>query len=113
MENWHDRKLKKLVSNRGGEFHNEKFKDLSNECGFIHTLSPPETPEHNGYAERANCTVLEKAQCLMNHGNLPNQYWAEAINTAIFLSNLLPTPSRANKSPHTLWTDTPVKLTKL
>ncbi|MBW0571667.1 hypothetical protein O181_111382 [Austropuccinia psidii MF-1] len=88
MENWHERKSKKLVSDRGGEFHNEKFKDLSNECGFIHTLSSPETPEHNRYAERANRTVLEKARCLMNHANLPNQYWAEEINTAAVIHNL-------------------------
>ncbi|MBW0480527.1 hypothetical protein O181_020242 [Austropuccinia psidii MF-1] len=113
MENWHNRKLKKLVFDRGGEFLNQKFKNLSNECGFMHMFSPPETLEHNGYAKRANHTVLEKASCLMNHTNLPNQYWAEAINTAVFLSKLSPTPSIGNKSPHLLWTDTPAKLTRL
>ncbi|MBW0530992.1 hypothetical protein O181_070707 [Austropuccinia psidii MF-1] len=55
---------------------------------------------------------MEKARCLMNHSNFPNQYWAEAVNTAIFLSNLSPTPSRENKSPHLLWTNTSAKLTK-
>ncbi|MBW0539903.1 hypothetical protein O181_079618 [Austropuccinia psidii MF-1] len=113
MENHHDRKIKKLVSDRGGEFLNQKFENLSNRCGFVHILSPPETPEHNGYAERANRTVMEKARCLMNHSNLPNQYWAEAVNTAVFLSNLSPTPSRENKSPHYLWTNTSAKLTKI
>ncbi|MBW0565459.1 hypothetical protein O181_105174 [Austropuccinia psidii MF-1] len=49
----------------------------------------------------------------MNHANLPNQYWAEAINTAVFLSNLLPTPSRGNQLPYVLWTNTPAKLTRL
>ncbi|MBW0561750.1 hypothetical protein O181_101465 [Austropuccinia psidii MF-1] len=63
--------------------------------------------------QRANRTVMEKAHCLMNHSNLPNQYWAEAVNTAVFLSNLSPTPSRENKSPHFLWTNTSAKLTKL
>ncbi|MBW0495263.1 hypothetical protein O181_034978 [Austropuccinia psidii MF-1] len=82
MENWHNRKLKKLVSDRGGEFLNQKFRNFSNECGFTHMFSPPETPENNGYAKRENFTVLEKARCLMNHANLPNQYWAEEINTA-------------------------------
>ncbi|MBW0498743.1 hypothetical protein O181_038458 [Austropuccinia psidii MF-1] len=42
MENWHNRKINKFVSDRG------------------------ETPEHNGYAKRANLTVLVKACCLMN-----------------------------------------------
>ncbi|MBW0568413.1 hypothetical protein O181_108128 [Austropuccinia psidii MF-1] len=113
MENHHDRKRKILVSDRGGEFLNQKFENLSNECGFVHIFSPPETPEHNGYSKRANHTVMEKACCLMNHSSLPNQYWAEAVNTAIFLSNLSPTLSRENKSPHLLWTNTSTKLTKL
>ncbi|MBW0474443.1 hypothetical protein O181_014158, partial [Austropuccinia psidii MF-1] len=114
MENHHDRKIKKLVSNRGGELLSQKFENLSNECGSVHIFSPPETLEHNGYAKRANRTVMEKARCLINHSNLPNQYWAEAVNTSVFLSNLSPTPSRENKSPHLLWrTNTSVKLTKL
>ncbi|MBW0487659.1 hypothetical protein O181_027374 [Austropuccinia psidii MF-1] len=113
MENHHDRKIKKLVSDRGGKFLNQKFKNLSTECGFVHIFSPPETPEHNGFAERANRTVLEKAHCLLNHSNLPDQYWAEAVNTAAFLSNLSPMAWRVNKSPHSLWTNSSIKLTKL
>ncbi|MBW0470028.1 hypothetical protein O181_009743 [Austropuccinia psidii MF-1] len=113
MENHHDRKIKKLVSDRGGEFLNQKFKNLSTECGFVHIFSPPETPEHNSFAKRANHTVLEEARCLLNHSNLPNQCWAEAVNTSVFLCNLSPTASRGNKSPHSLWTDSPIKLTKL
>ncbi|MBW0503015.1 hypothetical protein O181_042730 [Austropuccinia psidii MF-1] len=113
MENHHNRKIKKLVSDRGGEFLNQKFANLSNKCGFVHIFSPPETPEHNTYAKIKNCTVLEKAWCLMNHSSLPNQYGEEAVNTAVFLSNLSPTPSGENKSPHLLWTNTSAKLTKL
>ncbi|MBW0520964.1 hypothetical protein O181_060679 [Austropuccinia psidii MF-1] len=56
---------------------------------------------------------MEKACCLMNHSSLPNQYWEEAVNTAVFLSNLSPTPSRENKSPNFFWTNTSAKLTKL
>ncbi|MBW0481617.1 hypothetical protein O181_021332 [Austropuccinia psidii MF-1] len=92
MENQQDKKIKKLTSDRGGEFLNEKFKRLAENCGFVHIFSPPDTPEHNGYAERCNCTILEKARCLMGAANLPNQYWAKAINTAVFLSNMSPTP---------------------
>ncbi|MBW0476341.1 hypothetical protein O181_016056 [Austropuccinia psidii MF-1] len=104
MENKQDRKIKKLISDKGGEFQNNDFKEISGENGFKHIFSPTETPEHNGYAERANHTTLEKAQCLLNSSNLPQSYWAEAINTATFISNLQPTPSRNNQSPHTIWT---------
>ncbi|MBW0491281.1 hypothetical protein O181_030996 [Austropuccinia psidii MF-1] len=56
---------------------------------------------------------MEKACCLLNHSSLPNQYWAEAVNNAVFLSNLSPTVSTGNKSPYFLWTNYSFKLTKL
>ncbi|MBW0535574.1 hypothetical protein O181_075289 [Austropuccinia psidii MF-1] len=61
METQQDRSLKRLTSDQGGEFLNLHFKKLSDECGFIHTFSPAYTPEHNGFAERASHTILEKA----------------------------------------------------
>ncbi|MBW0494527.1 hypothetical protein O181_034242 [Austropuccinia psidii MF-1] len=103
MENWQNQKMRKLISNRGGEVLNKEYETLANEFGFMHTFALPKIPEHNGFAERANCTILEKARCLMNPTNLPNQYWEEAINTEMFLSNLSPTHSRNGKSPQFLW----------
>ncbi|MBW0461881.1 hypothetical protein O181_001596 [Austropuccinia psidii MF-1] len=97
----------------GGEFVNEKFKKLAEDCGFTHILSPPSTPEHDGYAERCNCTILEKARCLMSMENLPNHYWAKAVNTAVFLSNLSPTPSWGNKLPYQLWNNRLPRLSRL
>ncbi|MBW0478904.1 hypothetical protein O181_018619 [Austropuccinia psidii MF-1] len=113
MENKHERKLKKLVSDRGSEFLNNQFKELSEECGFIHFFSPPETPQHNGYAERANRTILEKARCLLNPTNLPKSFWAEAVNTAVFLLNLSPTLPRNKKSPYLLWNNLPARINRL
>ncbi|MBW0538230.1 hypothetical protein O181_077945 [Austropuccinia psidii MF-1] len=65
LENLHDRKIKKIVTDSGGEFVNQKFKDLANTCGFTHVVAPPYTPEYNGFAERANRTILDKARCLL------------------------------------------------
>ncbi|MBW0490428.1 hypothetical protein O181_030143 [Austropuccinia psidii MF-1] len=103
METLHDRSIKKLVSDRGGEFLNEKFKKLSEEQGFTHFFSPPKTPQHNEFAKRANQTILEKAWCMLSTSNLPNCYWAEAVNTETLLSNFTPTPSRMNNFPFALW----------
>ncbi|MBW0492056.1 hypothetical protein O181_031771 [Austropuccinia psidii MF-1] len=101
------------MSDWGGEFANEKFKKLDEDCGFTHILSPPNTPEHNRSAERCNCTILEKASCLMSMANLPNHYWAEAVNTAVFLLNLSPMPSRGDKSPYQLWNNCLPRLSRL
>ncbi|MBW0567350.1 hypothetical protein O181_107065 [Austropuccinia psidii MF-1] len=104
MENQQDSKIKRVVSDRGGKFLN-KFKELSEKHGFVHIFSPPKTPQHNGYVERANRTIIEKTRCLLGSSNLPNHYWAEAMSTATLLSNLILTPSRVNKSPYSLWTN--------
>ncbi|MBW0463325.1 hypothetical protein O181_003040 [Austropuccinia psidii MF-1] len=37
--------------------------------------------------------------------NLPQSFWAEAVNTATFLPNLIPTVHRDNKSPFVLWAE--------
>ncbi|MBW0498751.1 hypothetical protein O181_038466 [Austropuccinia psidii MF-1] len=112
METQHNRSLKKLVSDQGGEFLNSHFQQLANKCGFVHSFSPAYTPKHNGFAERANRTILEKTRCILNATNLPNSYWAETVSTATLLSNSVPTPSRHNHSPHTLWTGLPLRIKK-
>lgn len=99
MENFHDRKIKKVVSDRGGEFMSKDFQALAKNSGFIHVLLPPETPEHNAFAEWANRTILYKARCLLQGSNLPRSYWGEAVNTAVFLSNLTPSASRKTALP--------------
>ncbi|MBW0482254.1 hypothetical protein O181_021969 [Austropuccinia psidii MF-1] len=113
MENWHNRNIRKIISDKGGEFLNQKYSNLADKNGIVHILSPPETPENNGYSERANRTILERARCLINSSNLTTNYWEEAVNTATFISNLRPTPSRGNTSPHSLWNNTPGKIANL
>ncbi|MBW0535432.1 hypothetical protein O181_075147 [Austropuccinia psidii MF-1] len=88
MENLQNRTLKWLVTDRGGEFVNHSFKKLAEDCRYTHIMAPPETPQHNGY-------------------------WADAVNTAVLLSNLSPTASRGNQSPHFLCPNTSPKLNRL
>ncbi|MBW0514049.1 hypothetical protein O181_053764, partial [Austropuccinia psidii MF-1] len=100
-------------TNRGGEFENKNFAELAASCGFVHLFAPTSTPEHNGFAERANCTILNKARCLLLTSKLPRSYWAGAVNTALFLSNLMPTPSRDNLSPFWAWSSKPSRIKSL
>ncbi|MBW0537118.1 hypothetical protein O181_076833, partial [Austropuccinia psidii MF-1] len=113
IENLHDWKIKTIVLDRGGEFVNNQFKKLAETNGFIHILSPPETPQHNWFAERANRTIIEKARCILNRSNLPKSYWAEAVSTATFLLNIIPTPSRSNNSPYAIWKGFPPRIKRL
>ncbi|MBW0533525.1 hypothetical protein O181_073240 [Austropuccinia psidii MF-1] len=108
-----ERKIKRIVSDWEGEFLNQQFAKLTTECGIIHTFALTETPQHNGYAERTNQTLLDKARGMLNATNLTKQYWAEAINTTTFISNLTPTISRNNQSPAAIWNNNQPTLTKL
>ncbi|MBW0481110.1 hypothetical protein O181_020825 [Austropuccinia psidii MF-1] len=110
MENLHDNSLKKLVSDQGGEFMNNQFTQLAESQCFVNVFSHAKTPQHNGFAERSNQFILEKARCLLNSSNLPNCYWAEAINTSNFLCKIVPTLSRHNLSPYVLCRGLPPRI---
>jgi hypothetical protein len=88
VENFQDLKIKEVVSDQGGEFLNTQFKEYCGDRGILQTFSPADTPEHNGFAEWANRTLLNKSRCLMLTSNLPKNYWAEAVNTSTFISNI-------------------------
>ena len=52
-----------------------------------------------------NRTLLEKAGSMLTHSNLDRKYWGEAVNTAVHLTNRLPTSALGGKiTPHEKWT---------
>ncbi|MBW0474906.1 hypothetical protein O181_014621 [Austropuccinia psidii MF-1] len=102
IENLHYRKRMKILTDERSEFVNLQFKSPATESGFIHSISPPYTLEHNGFAEHADCTILDTARCLLLTSNLPNCYWEEVVNAATHLTNSVPKPSRNNLSPYLL-----------
>ncbi|MBW0506582.1 hypothetical protein O181_046297 [Austropuccinia psidii MF-1] len=55
----------------------------------------------------------EFARCILNRSNLPKSYWAEAVSTSTFLSNLTPTPSRSNLSLYVIWKGLPPRIRRL
>ncbi|MBW0506354.1 hypothetical protein O181_046069 [Austropuccinia psidii MF-1] len=92
MENHQKQTIKKVISDHGEEFMNKKFKEILASCSFTHVFSPAYTPQHNGFSERANWTILDKSKYLLDESGLAKQYWAKAINTSTLLTNLIPTP---------------------
>ncbi|MBW0478486.1 hypothetical protein O181_018201 [Austropuccinia psidii MF-1] len=103
LENKKDQRLKKLISDSGGEFLNKIFEQLSREHLFVNRFFPPEAPQHKGFAKISNRTILEKGGCLLGSCNLSAKYWEEVVKTSFLFSNLIPMQSRENKSPHYLW----------
>ena len=54
-------------------------------------------------SERKNRTIMEMARCLLFEKSLPKTFWAETVNTSIYLLNLLPTKALKNKTPFEAW----------
>ena len=54
-----------------------------------------QTPQQNGVSERKNRHLLEVARSLLFASNVPKRFWSDALLTAYFLINRM--PSRALK----------------
>ena len=93
-----------LRSDNGGEYMSREFREYLKQKGIRHETSVPHTPEQNGVAERLNRTLCEKARSMIAHAGLPKMYWAEAIATAAYLKNRLPTRAlNGDVTPYELW----------
>jgi hypothetical protein len=57
VENMQGCKVKELVSDRGGRVHKQHICQIR---GILQVFSPPETPEHNGYAESCKAQKCPK-----------------------------------------------------
>nr|GEX10556.1 retrotransposon protein, putative, Ty1-copia subclass [Tanacetum cinerariifolium] len=75
LENQLGNTIKALRSDRGCEYISQEFKDYLKDCGSVHKLTPPYTPQHNG------------------------DY---ALKTAIHSLNMVPT-KKVDKTPYELW----------
>ncbi|MBW0549043.1 hypothetical protein O181_088758 [Austropuccinia psidii MF-1] len=89
-KNFHSKKIKRMISDGGGELKNNYFEKLCSKSGIKRCLSPAYTPQHNGISERGNSSIIEKARFLLIQFSLPMKFWGEAIATAAFLCNLIP-----------------------
>jgi transposase InsO family protein len=98
------RKIKTLRSDNGGEYVNEKIEQFLKDQGIHHQVTVPYSPSQNGIAERKNRSIMEMTRCMLFEAGLPNGFWGEAVNTATYLQNRLPTKSN-NKTPYELWTN--------
>ena len=60
------------------------------------------TPQQNGVAERRNRTLLDMVGSMLSYLSLPISFWGLALETAVYLLNLVPSKS-VSKPPIELW----------
>ncbi|GMP33945.1 hypothetical protein CsSME_00007039 [Camellia sinensis var. sinensis] len=92
--------IKLLRSDLGGEYFKTEFCEYLANLGTIHQTSCTDTPAQNGRAERKHRHLLETARSLLLSASVPAPFWGEAVLTAAFLLNRMPTPLLSGRSPY-------------
>jgi histone deacetylase 1/2 len=64
-------------------------------------MSCPYTSQQNGKAERSIHTINNTLRSLLFQASLPPAYWVEALHTATYIVNRLPTKTLASSTPYT------------
>ena len=106
-------RIKVIRTDGGKEYFGSHVKEYCGRMLIRHEVTPPYTPEHNGVAERHNGLIVDKARSLLKGANLPLNFWAEAMATAVYILNRCPTRSRGGEVPEELWTGDKVNVEKL
>ena len=83
--------IKILRSNNGGEFINASMKNFFSTHGLVHQTTCAHTPQKNGVDERKNRLLLKITRAIMLESHTPTYLWPEAVATATYLVNRLPT----------------------
>ncbi|KAI3755706.1 hypothetical protein L1987_55512 [Smallanthus sonchifolius] len=102
VENQLNRKIKKVRSDRGGEYVSP-FVELCEKDGIIHELTPPYSPQSNGIAERKNRTLKEMMNAMMISSGINQDMWGEAILSENYVLNMIPN-NKKDVTPYELWT---------
>ncbi|KAJ9558790.1 hypothetical protein OSB04_013404 [Centaurea solstitialis] len=71
--------------------------------GIERQYSAPRTPQQNGVAERKNKTLIEAARTMLVDSKLPITFWAEAVNTACYVQNMVLIVKSKGKTPYELF----------
>ena len=103
VQNEKSLKIVSIRSDHGGEFQNSDFENFCEENGINHNFSAPRTPQQNGVVERKNRSLEELARTMLNETNLPKYFWADAVNTACYVSNRVLIRPILKKTPYELF----------
>lgn len=80
-----------LRTDNGTEYYNQLLGSFLTEKGILHQSTCRTTPQQNGIAERKNRHLLEVSRALCFSMHVPKYLWGEAVLTASYLINRLPT----------------------
>ncbi|GJS04327.1 putative ribonuclease H-like domain-containing protein [Tanacetum coccineum] len=103
IENLVDHKVKVIRCDKGTEFKNREINQFCEIKGILRQFSVAKTPQQNKVAERRNRTLIKAARTMLANSKLPTTFWAEAVNTACYVQNIVLVVKPHNKTPYELF----------
>ena len=85
--------MKCLRSDNGGEYYSNEFDKYRSYHGICREKKVLRTLQENGELERINMTIMEHARCMKWHVGPCLQFWADAIDTVVYLIHRGPSSS--------------------
>ena len=108
------RSVKALRSDNGTEYTSKNTQTILKKEGVEFQTSVPYNPEQNGVSERKNRSLCESGRSMLFDANLPTKYWGEAVMTACYLQNRLPTKgTETHQTPYEMWNESKPDLSHL
>ncbi|RVW51674.1 Retrovirus-related Pol polyprotein from transposon RE1 [Vitis vinifera] len=84
------------------EYFSTPFTSFMSQHGILHQSSCAHTPQQNGVAERKNRHLVETTRTLLLHSHVPFRFWGDAVLTACYLINRMPSSILHDQIPHSL-----------
>nr|GEY33698.1 retrovirus-related Pol polyprotein from transposon TNT 1-94 [Tanacetum cinerariifolium] len=96
-------KIKSMRSDRGGEFLSKEFNKFCDNNRIRRFLTAPYSSQQNGVVERKNRTILNMVRIMLKSKKMPKEFWAKAVDCAVYLLNWYPSKSLDNKTSQEAW----------
>jgi hypothetical protein len=94
VENQLERKIKRLRSDRDGEYFSSEFTEFCVEHSIIHERTPQYSPQSNGITKLKNRTLTKLVNAMLGTAGLSKEWWGETILTACHVLNRVPTKNK-------------------
>jgi transposase InsO family protein len=94
------RKLCVLRTDNDGEFTMAELTSYCIDEGVQRHYSAPYIPQQNGVVEQCNQTVVGMAWALLKQRRILAVFWGEAVVTAVYILNRLPTKALNGRTPY-------------
>jgi len=95
--------LRFRCDNGRGEYDNQLFQEYLVSEGITYEPSAPYTQHENGISERMIRTIMERARTILLESQLNDSFWAEAVNTSVYLHNRSPTRALQDSTLYQAW----------